>query len=587
MLQIEILNGSEAGQLLSLSPGTTTLGRRKDADLPLNSIAVSGRHLELKVSDSDSVHFRDLGSTNGTWAGGMKVQEGEWSLGATLKLGDLELRLVGSSTSANRQAVEIEIEEGISLDAGASQAARQQAMSAKRKGGPLLVLSMVAAIGAGGAWWFFSSPAASTAGGDQALSAKGPQIVLDAIDNLGDFREDVAADWQLPATLTITDGKLRFEGGQQRVHLARQFDLDGGGLRLVADVDGLKVVPVIGWGFDDAETPSAWWRCSPLTAQGVELALPEQADWFELALLIEGSGTLGPLHVEPTDASAAEVVSADRKWIHSGGNLILSRLGRELMHTQGAGTWSEAEGGLQWQGASDAGLWLRFTDRVLETGLVSVLADGGPIEIVKGASVESSPGFFVGADAQRMIVRWDTPAQVKAIDGGLRVQSLQARLIWDSREELGAASKADRLVHRTVRDRQSAELLAASATLLRDYPFSDAHVEYAKSEVDKSIQFGRTTLSQLKLAAGEATFLRSVREMKRIETSARELAANYPGTSLSSDATILAQALQSDASVISADQRAVRQRWRDRLQSALNRTYPQLGAWLINQEKQS
>ncbi len=596
MLQIEILNGSETGQLLSLPLGTTTLGRRKDCDLPLNSTAVSGRHLELKVSDSGTVHFRDLGSTNGTWVGGMKVQEGEWADGVTLKLGDLELRLLSGDAPKSTPAAPIVVESAddeVEFDAGASQVARAEAMSAKRKGGPLLIFSMVAAIAAGGAWWFFQVPAPSSDGATHPRAAKGPQVVLDAIDNLGDFNEDVAGDWSLPDKVKLVDGQLRQSGGQHRVALARQFDLTGGGLAIQADVVGLRVTPVIGWGTRASDSPIAWWQAESLTSTGIELALPEQAEWFELAFLLDGAGSLGAVGVESIESQATVTTAGDRKFTHSGGNMILSRTGRELLHARGNGIWSATEAGLHWQATSPDGsssvseLWLRFTDRILDTGPLVILADGGPIEATPSLLVDATPGLFVGVDAQRMIMRWGEPARVSAVEGGVKVQATQASLVWDLRAELGAAAKADRAVRNAVRDQQSAVLLAASATLLRDYPFSSKHAEYAKASVDRAIQEGRATLSVLQTSSDEATFLRSVREMNQLEANARQLSDDFPGTTLANDAVLLADALQSDASVISAEKEAVRQRWRERLKGVLNRTYPFMGAWLNNQENQS
>ena len=77
MVQIEILTGPESGRVVDVEPGTHTFGRAAGCDVTLKDGSVSGKHLEVQVDDAGTVRFRDLGSTNGTWSGGVQVQDGE------------------------------------------------------------------------------------------------------------------------------------------------------------------------------------------------------------------------------------------------------------------------------------------------------------------------------------------------------------------------------------------------------------------------------------------------------------------------------------------------------------------------------
>ena len=99
MVRIEINSGSEAGKVVELRPGTHVVGRHPSCDLPLPVESVSGRHAELLVAADGTVRFKDLGSTNGTFSGGVKVTEGEWFPGSELRLGNASLRLVDESAA--------------------------------------------------------------------------------------------------------------------------------------------------------------------------------------------------------------------------------------------------------------------------------------------------------------------------------------------------------------------------------------------------------------------------------------------------------------------------------------------------------
>ena len=120
MVQIEILTGPESGKVVDFAPGTHHIGRASGNDLVLPDGSVSGKHLELVVGDDGTVRFRDLGSTNGTWSGGVQVQDGEWFVGTELKLGACTMRLVDPSGAADeadealhRRAREAAMEGGV------------------------------------------------------------------------------------------------------------------------------------------------------------------------------------------------------------------------------------------------------------------------------------------------------------------------------------------------------------------------------------------------------------------------------------------------------------------------------------------
>jgi pSer/pThr/pTyr-binding forkhead associated (FHA) protein len=68
------------------------LGRSKDSDIQVEDANVSRRHAELR-REGGSWWLVDLGSTNGTWANGERV-DGRYKLhdGDVLQIGGTELR---------------------------------------------------------------------------------------------------------------------------------------------------------------------------------------------------------------------------------------------------------------------------------------------------------------------------------------------------------------------------------------------------------------------------------------------------------------------------------------------------------------
>lgn len=64
----------------------TVIGRREDCDLRIPLGDVSRKHCRL-IKDGHSVRLEDLGSSNGTYHNGQRVQEATLSPGDTLQIG--------------------------------------------------------------------------------------------------------------------------------------------------------------------------------------------------------------------------------------------------------------------------------------------------------------------------------------------------------------------------------------------------------------------------------------------------------------------------------------------------------------------
>lgn len=79
------LDGAVVKQV-ELAPGRTTIGRRPDNDVMLDDPTVSGHHAVVAHIDG-AIFIEDLGSTNGIWVGGRKVEKQVLTDGERLTLG--------------------------------------------------------------------------------------------------------------------------------------------------------------------------------------------------------------------------------------------------------------------------------------------------------------------------------------------------------------------------------------------------------------------------------------------------------------------------------------------------------------------
>jgi hypothetical protein len=92
MPTLRIESGPLAGQSFLLRPGKTQIGRRDDNIIQLGDASISGLHCEI-VCSAGEIRIRDLGSTNGTFLDGARVQESLLQTGQTFVLGSVICRV--------------------------------------------------------------------------------------------------------------------------------------------------------------------------------------------------------------------------------------------------------------------------------------------------------------------------------------------------------------------------------------------------------------------------------------------------------------------------------------------------------------
>jgi diguanylate cyclase (GGDEF)-like protein len=84
--------GADAGRRVDLDRPHLIIGRQSDCNVQLDSASVSRRHAELAVA-ADRVLLRDLGSANGTWLNGRRLERAmPLTDGDLLRLGEVTLK---------------------------------------------------------------------------------------------------------------------------------------------------------------------------------------------------------------------------------------------------------------------------------------------------------------------------------------------------------------------------------------------------------------------------------------------------------------------------------------------------------------
>ncbi|MFI5025837.1 MAG: FHA domain-containing protein [Solirubrobacterales bacterium] len=94
-------------RLIPLSPGSNVLGRDEDVNVRIDAPSVSRRHARLVVARGEPATLQDLGSKNGTWAAGRRVEGDAATLrdGDVLRLGRIELVFLDSKEKGSTQTV--------------------------------------------------------------------------------------------------------------------------------------------------------------------------------------------------------------------------------------------------------------------------------------------------------------------------------------------------------------------------------------------------------------------------------------------------------------------------------------------------
>ncbi len=90
---LAVILGADAGKVFRITQPRVVLGRGAGCDIQLTDSEVSRRHAMLEIR-GDEVTLKDLGSTNGTFVDGVRVQESKLASQQEFSLGTTTLMLI-------------------------------------------------------------------------------------------------------------------------------------------------------------------------------------------------------------------------------------------------------------------------------------------------------------------------------------------------------------------------------------------------------------------------------------------------------------------------------------------------------------
>jgi pSer/pThr/pTyr-binding forkhead associated (FHA) protein len=87
---IAVKRGPSAGSRFSLDKGDILLGRDPASDIFLNDITVSRRHARIQIK-GNKAFLEDLGSLNGTYLNGVRIEKASLKNGDEIQVGKFKL----------------------------------------------------------------------------------------------------------------------------------------------------------------------------------------------------------------------------------------------------------------------------------------------------------------------------------------------------------------------------------------------------------------------------------------------------------------------------------------------------------------
>jgi pSer/pThr/pTyr-binding forkhead associated (FHA) protein len=139
------LNGVVQGEY-DLNKERLTIGRKPENDIPIDNLAVSGKHA-LVITILDDSFLEDLGSTNGTYVNGKLIKKHALKNGDVIAIGKHELKYVNEHATADDD----EFEKTMIIKPGSASAAVAAAQAAEKAGAGPIAAAKPAAAGGGAA----------------------------------------------------------------------------------------------------------------------------------------------------------------------------------------------------------------------------------------------------------------------------------------------------------------------------------------------------------------------------------------------------------------------------------------------------
>jgi len=113
---LTVLAGLNAGQVFTLDRDETFIGRGRDADVGIDDVGISRRHARIVRTEGGRHVLEDLGSTNGVFVNGRKVERAELASGDRVQVGPTLVLRFGL-IAADEEALAHKLYDGSTHDA--------------------------------------------------------------------------------------------------------------------------------------------------------------------------------------------------------------------------------------------------------------------------------------------------------------------------------------------------------------------------------------------------------------------------------------------------------------------------------------
>jgi putative serine protease PepD len=239
---LRVLSGADAGRTVELpESGPFVLGRVQGCDLVVRDERASRQHAELRAEPAGGVRVRDLGSANGTFVDGRRVDEALLAGGEELRVGGVEIAVLARRPASEGGEAPAPTWSVVGrLVEHRTRSARRATWAAL--GAAALALAAVAAV-------------LLVGGGDddevpRVVRELSPATVL--VEALrGERRTATGSGWVLDARqgLVVTAGHVinageRYRVGGAEAALVAAAPCEDLALLRVRDADGLKAAPL-------------------------------------------------------------------------------------------------------------------------------------------------------------------------------------------------------------------------------------------------------------------------------------------------------------------------------------------------------
>lgn len=595
-------SGERRGETIPITDGGFTIGRRPGNSLQVLDNSISGRHAEF-VIDEQGVTVKDLGSTNGTRAGDLRVLEQRLSHGDHVTLGNVEFvlldaRLGGAATALEALAKTREVPgpDGMRR-VSAELVARSKRVS--RPGVIVLALALVA----GGVWWYLGQ---SSGGKGPTLRAVAP-IPGDLLADETSFESDAdtwSSEGNAPQAF-FKSAQARHSGamgvacelGAHEWALSRSRELivtagrtftlraalrASGGATARAGVEFARSVPE---GQTAPGTVFVW--TAPVSAGAYEerelsAGVPAGYDRARVVLLGRSAAEAGAVAADDvslveggtTTENAAQV--AEYRLLTPGAPCTSALLvqgervlitGLEFTVPNAPPGWDGAELGATATGsririeprATREVLALRCESALAAGGIATIGADGGFKPHAREFERAGVKDLLLGGKGDLVRFSFETPVRVTAasegsavrfaITGALSAVTLQLEF-KDERKEAGNLAYAARNAEKKG---DLGECLRQWSQLLDTYPYEEKLVEEAEAARSRLLEKGLSELRVVRLESERAKFFRLVDLFRQCRDRALAIGQRFVGSEVERQAQALVRDVEQDLSGLEAD----------------------------------